>query len=127
MELPQGSSSVPAPYSMDLRERVLAARQDGLSQAAIAERFQVSEHTVYTWLRRWREEGTLEPKPHGGGTPPAVDAQGASILRAIVRHENDLTLEEYRERYHARTGVRMSTSALWRALDKLELTRKKSR
>lgn len=111
---------------MDLRERVLAARQDGLTQRRIAERFQVSEQTVHAWLRRRREEGTLEPKPHGGGQPPAVDERGAEILEAIVEDENDLTLDEYLVRYHERTGVRMSRSALWRALDRLKITRKKS-
>lgn len=118
---------MPRPYSMDLRERVLAARGEGMSQAALAERFQVSEHTIYTWLRRYREEGTVAPKPHGGGQAPAVDRAGEAILRQIVEAESDATLADYRVRYHERTGVRVSRSALSRTLQRLRITRKKRR
>lgn len=114
------------PYSMDLRERVLRARQEGSTQREIAERFDLSESTVYAWLRRFREEGTVEPLPHGGGQPPAVDEQGSMVLREIVETQNDLTLAEYNARYRERMGITLSQSALWRAIDKLQITRKKS-
>ncbi len=59
---------MPRAYSLDLRERVLAAaRDERLSQPAPAARFRVSEATVYHWLRRARETGTVAAEPRGGG------------------------------------------------------------
>jgi transposase len=119
---------MPRAYSVDLRERVLAAAQEErLTQAALAARFRLSEQTVYNWLRRQREEGTVAPRPHGGGRRASVDERGARLLSALVRAENDRTLEELAALYQARTHVRLSRSALWRALARLGLARKKSR
>jgi transposase len=119
---------MPRAYSVDLRERVLAAAQEEhLTQAALAARFRLSEQTVYNWLRRQREEGTVAPRPHGGGRTASVDDAGARILIALVRAANDRTLAELGDLYHGRTGVRVTRSALWRALERLGLGRKKSR
>lgn len=118
---------MPRAYSLDLRERVLAAaRGERLSQPALAARFRVSEATVYHWLRRARETGGVAAKPHGGGRRPSVDAAGAAVLRDLVAARNDHTLSELQALYHGRTRVRLSRTALWRALDRLGLVRKKS-
>ncbi len=117
---------MPRAYSLDLRERVVAAaRQERLTQPELAERFRVSETTVYNWLRRVRETGSIVPRPHGGGRKPRVDEPGAAILGELVRAENDRTLDELAALYHARTQVRPSRTALWRALARLGLPRKK--
>ena len=119
---------MPCAYSLDLRERVVAAAQaERLTQPELARRFRVSETTVYNWLRRVRETGSVAARPHGGGQDPSVDARGAVVLRELVRAQNDRTLAELIELYHERTSVRLSLSALWRALGRLELSRKKRR
>ena len=115
-------------YSMDLRERAVAAAQAGeLTREETAERFGISEATLYGWLRRFKEEGTLEPLPHGGGNPPCVDGEGMQQLREIVQAQNDRTLAEYLVLVEEKTGVQMSISALDRALKRLDLPRKKRR
>jgi transposase len=115
-------------YSMDLRERAVAAAQTGDStRAEVAERFGIHEATLYGWLRRQREAGTLEPRPRGGGRQPSLDDAGMQQLRAIVRAQNDRTLAEYIALVEERTGVKMSKSAMDRVLRKLDLTRKKRR
>jgi len=117
---------MPRAYSVDLRERVAAAaREEHLSQSALAARFRVSEQTVYNWLRRLRETGSVAPAAHRGGRAPAVDARGRALLRELVAAQNDATLEELAARYAARARVRPSRSALWRALARLGLGRKK--
>ena len=59
---------MPQPYSADLRERVLAAYEQGEgSQVAIAHRFRVCPSTVCNWIRQARQEGRRCPKPHRGG------------------------------------------------------------
>jgi transposase len=111
-------------YSMDLRERVVAACDEGIdTRAEIAERFSVSESWVRRLLQRRRETGSIAPKPRGGGQPPAFDGEAAERLRGAVAADPDATLEELAEA----SGVACSTSAVDRALKRLGITRKKSR
>ncbi|HEY0778752.1 MAG TPA: helix-turn-helix domain-containing protein [Gemmatirosa sp.] len=115
-----------APYSLDLRERVLAAsRADHLSPGEIAARFRVAHSTVRNWLRRARETGSVAAKPHGGGMPPKVDAAGAPVLEALVDDRNERTLAELAEGYRERTGTVLSLHAVRRACVRLDLRRKK--
>jgi transposase len=110
------------PFSMDLRQRIAAAIDHGEgSLREIARRFRVSLSFIARLLRRRRQTGTLEPKPHGGGHPPALDHDGRERLRELVRQHPDATLEELRQQL----GVACSRSALARALEKLRLTRKR--
>jgi transposase len=113
-----------AAYSIDLRERVVAASDEGLdTRAEVAERFSVSESWIRRLLQRRRETGSIAPKPRGGGQPPAFDAQGADRLREAVAADPDATLKELA----GAVGVACSTSATDRALRRLGITRKKSR
>ncbi len=113
-----------AAYSMDLRERIVTACDAGLdTRAAIAARFAVSVSWIRRLLQRRRDTGSLAPKPHGGGQPPAFDAAAAGRLRQAVAATPDATL---RERARA-SAVACSTSAVDRALRRFGITRKKSR
>ena len=82
-------------YSTDLRERVVTAwdARDG-TREQIAARFSVSVAWIRKLIRRRRQTGSIEPKPHGGGRDPAFDAEAAARLRQAVRDDNDATLEE---------------------------------
>lgn len=118
---------MPHGYSLDLRERVLAAsRADHLSPGLIAARFRVGESTVRNWLRRARETGSVAAKPHGGGMPPKVDAAGGAVLKALVAEENTRTLDELAARYGERTGTAVSLHAVRRACQRLDVRRKKN-
>lgn len=113
-----------AAYSMDLRERVAAACDEGIdTRAEIAERFTVSPSWIRRLLQRRRDTGSLAPKPHRGGHPPAFDAEAAQRLRDAVKADPDATLKELAEV----TGVTCSTSAVDRTLRRLRITWKKSR
>ena len=110
-------------YSMDLRERVIAACDaGGATRAQIADRFAVSVRWIRDLLKRPRETGSIAPKPHGGGRPPAFDAAAAERLRAAVRADNDATLEQLGRA----AGVACGAAAVYRALKRLGITRKKS-
>src|SRR5437762_14202776 len=111
-------------YSMDLRERVVAARDRGEgTREPIAQRFCVGVARVYRLLQRRRQTGSIEPKPHGGGQKPAFDPAAADRLRRAVEDCPDATLEERR----AATGVACGTWAVHRALERLGRPRKRSR
>jgi transposase len=110
------------PYSQDLRTRILnAIDQSEGSIRQTASRFQVSTSFIVRLLRRRRETGAIEPKPHGGGQPPALDTNQLELLRELVRQQPDATLAELRQRL----GVDCSLAAICRALKKLGITRKK--
>jgi transposase len=111
-------------YSMDLRERVVAACDEGIdTRAEVAERFSVSQSWIRRLLQRRRETGSIAPKPRGGGQPPAFDGEAAERLRGAVAAVPDATLEELARA----AGVACSTSATDRALRRLDISRKKSR
>ena len=109
-------------YSMDLRLRVLAACDDGLTTAEAAEAFSVSP----SWVRRLkqvrRDPGRVGPARYRRDEFPAHVRLGDRI-RAAVREAPDLTLKEY----VARFALPVSVPTLARALAALGLPRKKSR
>lgn len=128
LELQTGAEAVPAPYSLDLRERVIRAVDESpLTVEEIAEQFNVSDRTIYKWLAQRKAERTLAPKPHAGGRACSVDAPGEELLGQMVEAQNDRTLDEYAQAYLQERGVRLSRSALQRAMVRLNLPRKKSR
>src|SRR4051812_23382164 len=110
------------PYSLDLRERILAAvdRHDG-SIRWIARIFRVSTSFIVRLLQRRRATGTLAPEPHRGGPAPALGPDDLERLAALVRERPDATLERLKQQ----GGFRCSLKTLWFALDRLGLTRKK--
>ena len=115
------------PYSQDLRTRVLAQAVGGKqTQAGIAASFKVSLSTVEKWLHRKRETGKTTPRPQRHGPKRALQDQ-ASVLRAEVKHQPDLTLSELCARVASRIGVEVSPSTMCRELQHLRLPRKKSR
>jgi transposase len=114
------------PYSNDLREKIIQAYQNGEgSLRGIAKRFLVSLNFVWLLLLRFRETGSVDPKPHAGGHPPVMTQECLAILQELVERENDATLLELREQFRQKTGVRISRETIARALRKLRLTRKK--
>src|SRR5687768_11112829 len=59
-----------AAISLDLRARILAARQAGETTAEVADRFDVSPAFVRRLLQRYRESGSLAPKATPRGSKP---------------------------------------------------------
>jgi transposase len=109
-------------YSTDLRQRVVdACDVGGATREQIAARFSVSTSWIRKLLRLRDRTGSVDPKPHGGGHPPAFDAAAAHRLRQAVRDDPDATLEELGQA----AGVDCSPSAVLRTLDRLGVTRKK--
>ncbi len=111
-------------YSIDLRERVVAACDAGdATREQIAVRFSVSVAWIRKLIRQRRETGSIDPKPHGGGHARAFDDQAARRLREAVRADDDAPLEEL----NLAVGGACCPSAVHRALARLGITRKKSR
>ena len=71
------------PYSMDLRERVVAAVETGgLSCHQAAAQFGVGVSTAIIWVQRLRETGSVAPGQMGGHKPKAISGEHRVWLRA---------------------------------------------
>jgi transposase len=104
--------------SEDLRVRVIAAVQGGLSRHAAAERFGIAVATAVRWLRVWHEA-------RGGDRHTArIEGFGAVILDAIEA-QVDITLVELAALLEREHGERFAPSTIWRFLDRRGLTFKK--
>lgn len=113
---------MPGPYSMDLRQRVIAAcESEEMTRAQAAQRYDVGESTIYDWLRRYRDTGSFAPEPHAGGSTSELEE---NTLRDLVQEQSDATLQEYARLYEQRKGRRYSVATLSRALKRLKLSRK---
>jgi transposase len=118
---------MPAAYSQDLRERVVNSylNEEG-SQRKIAERFQVSLSFVKRLIRRHRETGTIKPLPHGGGAKPLIRIAHQTIVKQLVDEQADALLEELCERFQQKSGIKVSVTTMYRAVQRLKLTTKKN-
>ena len=99
--------------SMDLRERVVAAVDGGMSRRAAAERFGVSAASAVRWTQRKRFTGSPRPLPQGGDKHSHRIEAHAGLIFALVEEKRDLTLEELRGALAGR-GVAVAASTLWR-------------
>ena len=110
-----------APYSMDLRTRVLRDSDAGLPSKEVAAKYAVSRAWVDRVKQRRRERGEVAPR-----------TQTIFRRRVLAGHEDrlvglltarpDATLVEIREALRLRVGL----STLWRAIDRLGFRVKKN-
>jgi transposase len=113
-----------APYSLDLRTRVVAAVTSGLSREAAAERYQVSYSSVIRWVGRAGATGSPAALPMGG-TKPFTLAEQAEWIRARFVEKPDITGRELLAELHER-GIDVSYYGVWNFVDHLGLTFKKN-
>ena len=113
-------------YSLDLRERVAAACDEGFStRSEIAEQFHVSVPFITNLLRQRKQTGSIAPKRHAGGFASVMDRSALAGLRSLVAEQPDATLPELRDRLARCHEVSVSEPTICRALAKLGLPRKK--
>jgi transposase len=113
-------------YSLDLRQRVLAAALRGdRTIREVAALFGVGTSFVNKLLDLHRRGQDITPRPHGGGYPARLLPRHEKLLRSRVRQHKDATLEELRDHLAAHDGLEVSASTVSRALTRLNLGRKK--
>jgi transposase len=114
------------PYSKDLRERFVAALNEGMNASAAGARMRVARSTAIRWASIWRTGGRAEAKPTGGDRrSEALEAHAETIL-GWVRETPDLFLREIVARLAAQE-VATSQSGVARLLARHGGTRKKRR
>ena len=116
---------MPAPYSQDLRERVIGFMALGGSARAAATRFEVSISSALRWAQRWRAEGHARPRAMGGDRRSRLSEHGPKVLQLVAR-QPDLTLQEIRSALVA-CRITVGLSTVHRFLGAPNLTLKKRR
>ena len=112
------------PYSMDLRERVIAAVEGGMSTRQAAARFSIGIATAGAWARLKRVTGEVAPARQGKPKGSVLDAH-ADFICGLIEEAPDITLEEIAERLVGERGLRVVSTAVWKFLDRRDMTHKK--
>lgn len=115
---------MPRAYSLDLRERLLQARDAGLAPVAIERTFGISTRTQRRWVPQHAQSGSVAPRT-SPGRPLTIGPDDHPALRAQVAAHPDATLAEHCDQWAADTGVRVSPATMCRLLARLELPLKK--
>jgi transposase len=111
--------------STDLRARVLAVIDDGLSCRQAADRFGVSASSAIRWYDRRRKQGDFAPKPQGGDRRSGRMEAHATLILSIWEETPDITLAELRAKL-AEHGIGVGIATLWRFFARRRITLKKS-
>ena len=114
-------------YSVDLRQKVIDAynQREG-SQRQLAKRFRVSLTFIENLLKRYRTDGTVEPRAHGWGQVAKLSLEQEGVLITLIEENNDAILVELCDRLEQSVGVRISRATMGRYVQKLKITRKKN-
>jgi transposase len=113
-------------YSMDLREKVLRAVDEGYAREEIVSVSRVSAATIKRYLKQRRETGTLAPKAIPGRPPKKLGPLQADLVAQLQVHD-DVRLEDHCQLWEQSHGVKVSTATMSRAIKRLGWTRKKRR
>jgi transposase len=108
-------------YSMDLRDRIVAAVDAGLTQREAAGRFGVSLRTVERYLARRRATGGVAPTEQRHGRAPKIRQQLHAWLPERLAAAADATLAEHVAAFAAAGGERVSLASMSRAIAGLPL------
>ncbi len=102
------------PLSLDLRRRVIAAIEAGMSCRAAAARFGIWPSAAVKWRRLCRETGSAAPRAQCGDTRSGrIDALDDAIF-AMVEETLDITLAEIAQRLEREYGERFAPSTVHR-------------
>jgi putative transposase len=112
------------PYSMDLRERVVAAvKSGGMSCNQAAKQFAVGVSTAINWVKRLRETGSVAPGKMGGHKPKKIAGEHRRWLLQRIK-DRDFTLRALVAELAAR-GLKVDYRSVWEFVHAEKLSFKK--
>ena len=109
-------------YSVDLRERVLQALDEGMSKMTAHRTFHISRSTIDHWLALRAQTGGVSPRASRAGRTSSL--RGLAFEEFVCRHAH-ATLDEMVQAWRHETGVSLTDMSFSRALRALGWTRKK--
>jgi transposase len=115
---------MPHPLSNDLRLRLVEYVEEGHSRREAAERFKTAASSAVNVVKRWKDTGSVEPKPRGGFRHGKLKSHREFIL-GVVAERPDITMPELAEVLFAAKDVRIDPSNLSKFLIGCGLSYKK--
>lgn len=113
--------------SNDIRKRIVATyRRGDCTYEDVAKRFQVGRATVSRLLRRYREDKTVTPRPHGGGRRRLLSGADEKRLEKYVLANPDWTEHEYASKLTAELGRELNRLVVGRSIRRMGYRVKKS-
>lgn len=111
-------------FSIDLRERVIAAIDEGQRVTDVSKLFKVCKRVIYNWLNLREETNSLAPKSgyQKGHSHKITDWEK---FRSFAENNQNCTVNQMIAKWVALTGIAMSDSVMERALHKINYTSKK--
>jgi putative transposase len=106
---------MPAPLSLDLRERLVEAVGKGRSIRQAALRYAVSPSAAIKLMQRVETTGSVEPAPSGGRRPLLLEPY-AETLTGMVEADHDITLVKIQAELERRFDVTAGLSTIRRTL-----------
>lgn len=110
--------------SQDLRDRVVAAIDGGMSCRAAAAHFGVSISSAIRWRRLALRHGRAVAKPRGGDRHSGKIEAHADFIKGLIAEQGDITLVEIQARLTER-GVPVGIGTVHRFFARHGITRKK--
>jgi transposase len=111
------------PYSVDLRKRVVAAIEGGISRNQAAKQFGVAISTAIGWMQRVEQTGSVAPGQMGGHKPRAISGEHAAWLTQRIR-AGDFTLRGLVAELGER-GLKVDYRSVWKFVHAEKLSFKK--
>jgi transposase len=110
-----------APYSMDLRTRVVRDWDAGMPAEDVAAKYSVSRAWVHRLQQRRRETGSIAPRRQTRWRTPML-APHLDRLATLIHEQPDRTLAELQ----AALGTSACLATIWRTVKQLGFTLKKN-
>lgn len=111
-------------YSVDLRQRIVAAVRGGMSKAEAARTFGVGATSVKRYVNRVQQGGSLEPGK-APGKQSKLGLSGIKLLEEDLQARPAATYENRAELLHELLGVKVSRPTICRTIHRMGYTRKK--
>ena len=104
--------------SQDLRSRVIAAVDGGISCNAAADRFGIAVSSAIRWVRAWRVEGRVTALPQGGDLRSHHIEAYRDVILAAIEAKVDITLVELSDLLRHEHRASFAPSTVWRFLER---------
>ena len=118
---------MPAPLSLDIRERFARLVKDGVSGREAARRLQLSAATGTRWARDVRAFGSVSLAPMGRPRGTGKLSGYVDFFQELILQDPDITLFELRDALNHAEGICVHHTAISRLLKRCGFTHKKSR
>jgi transposase len=113
-------------YSLDLRKKIVKAKERGMPTVEVAKTFGVGLSTVKRYAATAREGRSLAPKKRPG-SKPKMDEAARRLLERDMQERPAATLPQRREFLRRACGLEVSDSTVSRMLKRMGWSRKKDR